>query len=291
MDIQFDNESVDENPDPNKLYYYGDRYFNMSASGFSYLMKLVLLIDKYPELINKIKDYEKQINYQNSSGMTALMIACCNSFCSIKVIQELIKLGSEINKCCHTEHTALSYLCHYRKSNDTVEIVKELINSGADVNVTSFFKHTPLMTFYQNQTSFDNSEIIEIFKDDIITFSFKNIWRLLEYVPHVYVLDRLCDINRNDTSAMVKILPHLPIKKRQEWCKFIANICTINESILKHRANVYEKPGNIISLCGEFMFNKKQNKYMLPNKLKFLFDIKNEEDCMNKIDYYLHNSN
>ena len=46
-------------------------------------------------------------------------------------------------------------------------------------------------------------------------------------------------------------------------------------------------PGNIISLCGETNFCRKQNNKNLPNKLKFLFDIKDDKDCYDKINFYL----
>ena len=48
---------------------------------------------------------------------------------------------------------------------------------------------------------------------------------------------------------------------------------------------------NITSLCAEtnFNINYRDDEYAyknMPNKLKFLFDIKNKEDMVNKINYF-----
>ena len=90
-------------------------------------------------------------------------------------------------------------------------------------------------------------------------------------------------------SSMSKIFSKLTEQEQIEWCEFITFKKLVNKGIIKHSKYIYEKPENIISMCAEVIFNQKQNNYCVPNKLKFLFDIKNEQDCLNKISFYMNN--
>lgn len=61
-------------PDIDTVYECGK--FVKPSSGFTYLMKLVSMADRYSETIPIIENLVKDnINAQNNSGYTALMIA------------------------------------------------------------------------------------------------------------------------------------------------------------------------------------------------------------------------
>ena len=62
--------------------------------------------------------------------------------------------------------------------------------------------------------------------------------------------------------------------------------------IESHKEQLYYKPNNIIALCSEVNFklkfkNSDEVFRELDDKLKYIFDIKNEEDMINKITFYL----
>lgn len=67
-------ESLNNNHDISYKYYK-----NLSCKGFTKLMKLVILIPKYPKLFQEIekllKKNPKEINKQNNDGCTALILA------------------------------------------------------------------------------------------------------------------------------------------------------------------------------------------------------------------------
>ena len=124
-----------------------------------------------------------------------------------------------------------------------IEVVKELINNGAEIN----FDHI---------TKFNNKEVNEI------------LIERYKYDPYII---------RN-------------IVTKEKFKKLIMDKSSkenINESIIKHKNVIYDYPGNIRSLCAEIKFNIKirgEHTYNnISNKLKFLFDIKNKEDMINKI--------
>lgn len=122
MEIQFQNEPISQIPYPNIAYYYKKDFV---TKGFTYLMKLVLLTKKYPELINEIQNYKDQVN---AGPIPPLYIACANS-CSSEVVKQLINCGADVNS--HLQGTtALMMAC----STNNLEAVKELIKNGADIN-------------------------------------------------------------------------------------------------------------------------------------------------------------
>ena len=80
MDTQFDYLSE---PDPNIKYYYFPR---IRSDIFTHLMKLVLMVKTHHEAINSIEKLTKDtrnLDNVNKDGLTALMIACANSICSV----------------------------------------------------------------------------------------------------------------------------------------------------------------------------------------------------------------
>ena len=64
------------------------------------------------------------------------------------------------------------------------------------------------------------------------------------------------------------------------------------KKISDYKEEIYYKPNNIYSLCSEISFKLKfktsgQVFEELNDKLKFIFDIKNEFDMIDKISFYL----
>lgn len=163
MDIQFNDLSE---PDPNVLYYCAP---NRVSSGFSYLMKLVLMVrmTNYQHLIiplieNIIKDKSK-INEQNSIGFTPLIIACINSntYSNNLVVKMLIDAGANINIAENHGWSALMMTCIISNSTSGINTIKMLIDAGADVNAKDNRGATALIMTSFNRGS-NNIEIVKM---------------------------------------------------------------------------------------------------------------------------------
>ena len=370
METQFDDESIEQIPDINKKYFYSEKE---QATGFTYLMKLILSTKKYPELIEKIKDYREQINICNSCGIDPLLLACLNinKYTTIQTIKELIRSGADINKVyssgwnilmrillrdlndmshaivdelisaglnvnyqdyqgrdalcipysydyisehhikitqqlvsaganinkkykCEYENTILTLLCQETIANNNNEsliqiktTIKELIKLGADVNSRNAHGCTALIYLCMSHNTMIDDIIEEITKTNTqLLLDKKDILKYLK-TENKTIIKIIYQMYKYDTVLMLSILKKLTKEEQMNWYKFIVFKNMINENILKHRNYVYEKPNNIISMCAETVFLQKQNKYHISDKLKFLFVIKNETDCMNKINFYL----
>lgn len=97
METQFDDLSI---PNIDTEYYCSPI---TKATGFTHLMKLVLMVNKCPEVIALIKEIIKDanvVNAQNSKGWTASMIACRNSntYSNNLVVEMLINANADINQ-------------------------------------------------------------------------------------------------------------------------------------------------------------------------------------------------
>lgn len=145
MDTQF----IDLTPPNPSDRYYCDKM--TSTSGWSHLMKLVLMVKKNPEAMMIIKSLiidKNKLSKYNNAGQTALMIACANSntYSNIETVKMLIDAGADVNFRNNRNITALFKSCQYSNTSSNVETVKMLIDAGADVNVTELiFGYTPLI--------------------------------------------------------------------------------------------------------------------------------------------------
>lgn len=155
---QFENENIDEYPLKEKEYY--NNYFEKSK-GFTLLMKWCMMTGLHPELVDKIKTYIKnhpeEINKKTSTGTTALMLACWNSYSisSEETVKILIEGGADINATDHLNRTALFFASVYSRSFSTENTVKILIDAKADVNITDKNNWSPLIgsACYSNDSS------------------------------------------------------------------------------------------------------------------------------------------
>lgn len=90
---QFDNESIDKIPDPKKKYYLNE---SEVATGFTYLFKLLWLIEKMPELTDKLLLHKKDINVK--IGKWSALHFVCYNYMSDKlpeVVRLLINMGGK----------------------------------------------------------------------------------------------------------------------------------------------------------------------------------------------------
>ena len=225
------------------------------------------------------------LDLQDNYGNTALMFAC--NGIKTQHIQMLIKAGASINKQNNKGETALMLICQ-QNVNDKLQTIQELIEAGANVNLRDNKNYTALSHLLDNNTKMDCEKI---FSTDYATFiDKKNISVLLRYSTQNkchWILDRIMDFHKSDEDIMLQLLPHMSKIYRMYWYKYKILNEDINKNVSKYKNHLYEKPGNIICMIGEVLFYRAQMKYNVPNKLKFLFDIKGQIDCVEKINFYL----
>ena len=244
-------------------------------------------IETVKELIQRGAD----LNKQNNDGWTALMFSCrySNTESNIRTVTELIKGDADCNKQNNNGWTALMLLCRY--SNSNIQTVKELIKGGADCNKQSNDGWTALML---SRRYSNNGSTIQIVKELIKGGVDLNITELINF-NNQEINDMLVMMYKNNIGKIKLLMPKLDNETVNDICKFNAYINDINKKIIVHKNNIYAKPGNIMFLCTEIAFNiKKDVKNTVKNeytnispKLKYLFDVKDETDMINKINFYL----
>jgi len=122
-----------------------------------------------------------------------------------------------------------------------------------------------------------------------------SIWPLMPRIFCPLKFDFDCDLmgyifmNFSSDSAMMN--------KMIYYCNLHINVKKeMLNKISGHKEEIYYKPNNIVALCLEVSFKLKfksssQVFEELDDKLKFIFDIKNESDMIDKISFYLCESN
>ena len=143
------------------LFYNDPKNFflctpDLKSRKLSHLQKCVLQTRCYP-ILNQYIDlyletYPSEIDYQNKSGYTALMIA--SSFSNLHSTDEtvdiLLKHGADLNIQSKTfGYTALILAGMYSGTSSSIETVKKLISHGADVNIKDHRGYNVLMNSLQ----------------------------------------------------------------------------------------------------------------------------------------------
>ena len=140
MDTQFDDEDIFAPVDPEKEYYCNQ---SEKCKGFTRLMKLVLLSEKNPELVDEITEYLKfcpeELNKQNKKGYTALMYA--SKYSLDKTVKVLLDAGADPNIRSLYWWTALMFAS---RCGSSAETINTLLEAGADPNVRDFDGRTAL---------------------------------------------------------------------------------------------------------------------------------------------------
>ena len=166
------NELLSE-PDPFEHYACS---IKINSTGFTKLMKWVLLTNAHPELLPHILEListdKSHINKQNTAGWNSLMLACRNpTLSSEQTIQILIDNGANINMQNNTGSTALMMSTVYSSSS----IVKLLIDHGADPNLQNARGYTALMLACMYSGKFSLDPVIRILIEANSCLSLKNI--------------------------------------------------------------------------------------------------------------------
>lgn len=124
-----------------------------------------------------IKPFLKSdINAKNSSGWTALMIACRNSctWSSLGTVRMLLDAGADVNIQHNNRWTALMMAARYTNKGSSEETVKMLLEAGADMNVEEKDGWTALMlaTRYSNNDS--SEKVVKMLLDTGASINIQN---------------------------------------------------------------------------------------------------------------------
>src|SRR5580693_8606807 len=133
--MNFDNQ-FDNNPeiDPSKEYWCSP--FSKSK-GFTKLMKLVLMGDKYLDEIKKeLLINPSTINIKNTEGWTALMISArnTNTKSSNIIIKLLLEHKANLNDKTNYGRTTIMLVSSCSNKNSSNETVKLLLENKANIN-------------------------------------------------------------------------------------------------------------------------------------------------------------
>lgn len=129
----------------------------------TFLMVAVMYVHQYPELeeyiAEYIADHPEELNAQNSSGHTALMLSSMFSYTdsSIGTVELLLKNGADPDIKTTAGNTALMMACHNVTSTSSFETVKLLIDYAANINLYNKVGRTALMALVSYDTSKDNT--------------------------------------------------------------------------------------------------------------------------------------
>src|SRR5580693_9024520 len=132
--MNFDNQ-FDNNPeiDPSKEYWCSP--FSKSK-GFTKLMKLVLMGDKYLDKIKKeLLISPSTINIKNTEGWTSLMISArnTNTKSSNTIIKLLLENKANVSDKNNYGRTSLMMASMYSNTDSSNETVKLLIENKANI--------------------------------------------------------------------------------------------------------------------------------------------------------------
>lgn len=285
------NENIDE-----KIIYRliekGANPNIKNKDGFSPLLKLLDAQSIYSYSLNIVKFLIKNganVNEKTNDKRTALMIICEHYYVNdvnLQIVKELINYGIDINAQFSFNCNALDSACSLCFNDSHVEIIKELLKNGIKILKSTVCDYSVLHKLIENDNHYSIIEYVK--RDDSYLIDKKYVQSLINRASvDSTIIHLLCNIYRRDTKIMVKLLPCMKYEDQLVWYNFISNNTTINKHIVKHRKHIYEKPGNIISLCAEANFNISQQNKFVPNKINFLFDLCNQSNYKEKIDYYL----
>jgi len=237
------------------------------------------------------------VNKQNGCGHGALMLSCwySNTGSNIETIELLLSYPDiDVNKCDNYGWTALKFACVYGNADSDVEIVRLLLDHpNIDINVQNgrdgmIEKIRSCETirnifakYMSNSDAHINKDILEV----IIEKDKSHIDLLIPKIFNPLIFD---------TNLMIKMLTNCNDMDKIIYYCYLHT--TVKKTVLKnmpdHKEEIYYRPNNIIALCSEINFKlkfKTGNEVFeeLDDKLKFIFDIKNEFDMVNKIRFYL----
>lgn len=324
---QFDNEPLEQMPDPNKKYFLNDYE---ASTGFTYLFKLLWLIDKRPELICKISEQKKDIN-TSVNNCTALQFVCRNyksdklpqvvkmlikfgaivnddnyyqpalhfactwyeSDKLLEVVTLLIKAKADVNMKYKGDITCLHLVCSNYISNKLPEVIQLLINAGIDVNAKTRYGETALFSICRNYMTGRLQNImvksISVLIKACVDLSVFEV----RLVDNHDVYDAVVEYRKHDRCEITRFMPYLDKEQNKLLCCFEQFKIAVGPiTILRDES--YYSPYNIGSLLCEHHFASNQNTPYYSNKLHFLFDKKmilQMNDLLGDIIYYFDGYN
>ena len=159
---QFDGECIFATPDPSKEYHCSNY---RQSTGFTKLIKWVLLTKKNPVLEKNIEKYikkhPKEINKKNALGFTALFLASfnTNTVSTENTVKILIDAGADRDSIDIDGLSILFHVCAYSGKDSTENTVKMLIDAGVDLNKSTIYNATPIMSACSrlNENSTENT--------------------------------------------------------------------------------------------------------------------------------------
>lgn len=160
---QFDDDPIDQIPDLNREYYLTEY---RKSYGFTYISKLLRLIDTRPEFIDLLSSHIKDVHINiKIDDMTLLHYVCHNYKSDMlpKVVKILIRAGINVNEneIDYYSSTALHLVCHNYKSDKLQEVVQLLLDAGADVNAINIFVSRAIGYIFEDYESY-KSPVVEI---------------------------------------------------------------------------------------------------------------------------------
>ena len=118
-------------------------------------------------LENNMYLFKDDINYQNSAGWSALMMASANSnrYSNNEIVKLLLEHGADPNLQDVYEYTALMYSSQDSNTVSNNETVKLLLDHNADPNMENVVGWTALMYSCCNTTTTSNIETVKLLLD------------------------------------------------------------------------------------------------------------------------------
>lgn len=237
---QFDDEPIEQIPDLDKEYYL---FKDCKVVGFTYLFKLLYLLDKHPELIYQLHTHMGDINNKINS-VTPLHFICWHSESDElpNIIQLLIDSGADINAKDKYNNTAFNNVCRNYNSDKLYEVLKLLIVNNAVVNTQNKDNMTPLHHICRFNNSDRLPEIVQLLIDGGVDVNTKNInnWTALHHICGNCESDKLpeaiqlliragVDVNTKNTdesTALQLICLHQKSNKLVESIQLLINAGT-----------------------------------------------------------------
>ena len=260
-------------------------------------------VDPKIEIVELLLSHKSiDVNKKNNVGYTALMLLIRNRNRIFQIMTARMLLGHKklnINEQDNEGFTYLMMMCNHEENEDRTTVAKLILShpdidlnkkNNRDMQVTKIIDHNynnfctkiPELILCHPRLSIDidtlqtllnnrnNERYVEILIPKIfnpLIFNYDFITKILVISGDKYNIIKYCYLHTNVKKNIIK-------------------------DIKNHKEQLYCKPHNIIALCSEIDFELKFKTReevfkKLDKKLKFIFDIKNEFDMVNKTLFYL----
>src|SRR5580692_6157469 len=159
--MNFNNQFNNPEIDPRKEYWYSPL-----TKGFTKLMKLVLMGDKYLDEIKKeLLINPSTINIKNTEGWTALIISArnTNTKSSNTIIKLLLEHKANVNDKENTvDWTSLMMASMYSNTDSSNETVKLLLEHKANINDKHTYGSTSLILASRYSNTYSSNETVKL---------------------------------------------------------------------------------------------------------------------------------